>query len=146
VLLENRNLLLSPDAEVDVRSGQLKPALAAILALLAHDHQISVRLIKTGHPMGPTNPAGRTNDHYFHAAADIDMVDGLPVLNNGTAPALIVVGHLLASLPAARGPRLVMRPADWHRALGPGPRPCFRADAIANVVHADHLHIGVDPA
>jgi hypothetical protein len=39
-----------------------------------------------------------------------------------------------------------MGPADWHRALGPGPRPCFRADAIANVVHADHLHIGVDPA
>lgn len=143
MLPENRNLLLSPDALTDVSSGLLNPRLSAILERLLAEHRISVRLIKTGHPMGPASPAGRINDHFFYAAADIDIVDGLPVLNNGGSPALVAVGRLLASLPDGVRPRLVMGPADWHAALGP--QPGFRDDHVTNVIHADHLHIGVDP-
>jgi hypothetical protein len=145
VLSDNWNLVLSPDALTDLNSGLLKPRLAAILEVLLAEHRISVRLFRTGHPMGEVSPDGRTNDHYFYAAADIDMVDDLPVLNNGGSPALIAVGHLLAGLPADLAPRVVMGPAEWHRALGPEPRPHFRDDRVANVIHADHLHIGVDP-
>ena len=113
------------------------------MEFLARHYQISVRLIKTGHPLGPVTPGGRRNDHFFYAAADVDMVDGLTVQNHSTAGPLIAVGKLLMSLPAARRARVVMAPGYWHHALGEGDRTGFRDEPGANSRHADHLHIGV---
>jgi len=142
-LLEHPNLHLSGNAQHDIASGLVQPDLLEILALLAQHHQISVRMIKTGHPLGPVTPGGRRNDHYFYCAVDIDMVDGQPVQGNETSPGLLAVGQLLTSLAAERRPRLVMGPAAWHRALSDDDIPGFRNDAAANQIHADHLHIGV---
>jgi hypothetical protein len=47
------------------------------------------------------------------------------------------------SLPPERRARLVMGPAEWHRALQSDDFPGFRNDEMANQIHADHLHIGV---
>ncbi|GAA0498584.1 hypothetical protein Ade02nite_91840 [Paractinoplanes deccanensis] len=143
MLIESPNLLLSEAARQDLIDGQLDHRLRDILELLVEHHQISVRLIKTGHPLGPVTPGGRRNDHYFHEAADLDMIDGLTVRDHNTAGPLISVGHLLMSLPTARRARVVMGPAAWHQALGEGNRTGFRDEDAANSRHADHLHIGV---
>jgi hypothetical protein len=137
------NLLLSEVAYRDVIADRLDPRLEDILDFLTRHHRISVRLIKTGHPLGPVTPGGRRNDHYFYAAADVDMVDGLAVLDHGAAGPLVAIGNLLMSLPAGRRARVVMGPGIWHRALGNGDRCGFRDEAGVNARHADHLHVGV---
>jgi hypothetical protein len=143
-LIGNAELSLSDHAFRDLAGGRVGAKLLTILATLLSSHSISVRLIKSGHPMGPVSPAGRRNDHYFYGALDIDAVDDLPVDGNGSAAGLVDVGHLLMGLAPERRANLVMGPAEWHQALGGGDTTGFRDDSFANAIHSDHLHIGVD--
>lgn len=136
------SLDLSDVAQADWDSGLVDGRLVKLLVRLAHEYEVRVRLIKTGHPMGPRSPAGRENDHFFCRAADIDAVNGLPVEAAPASPALVAVGHLLMGLTSPLRPARVMGPADWHTALGEGDRSGFRTDTFANDVHHDHLHVG----
>lgn len=142
-LVNHAKLQLTVDARADLESGLVDERLVHILRSLLDRHRLSVRLIKTGHPMGPTSPAGVPNAHYDFRAMDIDAVDGLRVADNPTAPALISVGRILMRLRGAARPTSVMGPAPWHEALGPGDRVGFRRDDYATGVHHDHLHIAV---
>jgi len=137
-------LILSPDARADLDSGLVHPRILALLSTLATRHALSIRTIKTGHPMGPTSPAGRVNDHFFYRAADLDAVDGVPVSDDPVAPGLLDLGRMLMALPPDDRAARVMGPEPWLRALGPGDRTGFREDALACRTHTDHLHLGVD--
>jgi hypothetical protein len=129
-------------ARVDLASGLGDVRLVELLALLASERHVGVRLIKTGHPMGPRSPAGRENDHYFYRAADIDSVNGVPVVAAPASEGLVAIAGLLMGLSMPLRPVGVMGPVGWHRALPDGDRSGFRDDAIANKVHNDHLHLG----
>lgn len=92
----------SPDAMSDVRSGLVDARVMALLERLSRGHDFSVRLIKTGHPMGPTSPAGRDNAHYFYRAVDIDSVDGIEVSVRPIAPPVVALGQTLMALDTGR--------------------------------------------
>ena len=93
-LLESPNLDLTAVARDDLVDGEVSQHLVEILRRLIADNQIVVRLIKTGHPMGPVSPAGRRNDHYFYCALDINAVDDIEIDADPTTPAFVHVGEI----------------------------------------------------
>lgn len=135
------------DAQVltDLASSDLDPRIRALVASLLAVGTINLRMIKSGHPLGPVTPGGRANDHWFYRAVDVDSVDGHAVADRPIPAAVVAVGRHILGLPAHLRPDHVMGPSEWHRALGGGVRTGFRDESAASARHADHLHLGFAP-
>lgn len=141
-LLSHPSFKPSKNARADLDSGAVDLRLVKVLIVLVQHHAIEVSIIKTGHPMGPTTPSSRPNDHYFYRVADIPAVDGKPVLGNGSDTSILHIGRILRRMTPQERPDQIMGPAEWHAALGLGESSGFISDAFHNAIHADHLHIG----
>jgi hypothetical protein len=153
-LLESPNFGATPQAVRDLERGIVDQRLVAALRGLARGRRICVQTFKEGHyflpgvPDGPRIPqgygkaGGLPNTHYFGRAADVWWIDGKPVEGNATAPGILEVGKILASIPPERRPDQIIGPPRWTEALGYR-RP--RGWVVASdqlELHRDHIHIG----
>lgn len=138
----SNGLDLSVDARADVESGNLDNRLYRTLHELGSHMRLTISVIKTGHPMGPSSPSGVPNNHFFYRAADIIEIDGVPVFRHETSRELLALGHTLRSLPDTFRPDRIYGPSTWHHALGFGPDHGFVSDPFHDEIHADHIHIG----
>jgi hypothetical protein len=153
-LLESPNFGATPQAVRDLERGVVDQRLVATLRGLAKGRRICVQTFKEGHyflpgvPDGPRIPrgygkaGGLPNTHYFGRAADVWWVDGKPVQGNATAPGILEVGKILASIPPGRRPDQIIGPPRWTKSLGYG-RPkgwVLAPDQLE--LHRDHIHIG----
>jgi hypothetical protein len=153
-LLENSNFGATPQAVRDLERGIVDQRLVAALRGLAKGHRICVQTFKDGHyflpgvPDGPRIPegygkvGGLPNTHYLGRAADVWWVDSKPVEGNATAPGILEVGKILASIPPERRPDQIIGPPRWTEALGyRRPRGWVVAPDQLEL-HRDHIHIG----
>lgn len=141
-LLGDPALTAADGGRHDLADGLVDPVLVAVLAAALEDFALDVRMIRTGHPMGPATPAGRRNAHAWGCAADVVYaVDGAEV---ATRPVPVPVVRFGSWLWRHRGQlRVVMGPAAWHGHVVDAVGPPFRDDAVANQRHADHVHVEV---
>jgi hypothetical protein len=153
-LLESPNFGATPQAVRDLQKGVVDQRLVAALRVLGKEHRICVQTFKEGHyflhgvPDGPRIPegygkaGGLPNTHYFGRAADVWWVDGKPVEGNATAPGILEVGRILASIPPERRPDQIIGPPRWTKALGyRRPRGWVLAPDQLEL-HRNHIHIG----
>lgn len=131
VLAEPR-LELSAPARLDVSTGRMDDRLLRVLLGLAQERVLSVQVMSTGH-IQTVYPTERVSNHAVGRAVDIRAVDGLPVVDPATsrdmlADVVVRAGEL--------GATEVGAPFDLN-----GERTGFFTD----IVHQDHLHIGITP-
>ena len=153
-LLESPNFGATPQVVRDLEKGVVDQRLVAALRVLTKEHRICVQTFKEGHyflpgvpdrpriPEGYGKAGGLPNTHYFGRAADVWWVDGKPVEGNATAPGILEVGKILASIPPERRPDQIIGPPRWTKALG-YKRPqgwVLAPDQLK--LHRDHIHIG----
>lgn len=153
-LLENPDFGASGDAAEDLRSGVVDPRLVAALRTVAGEHRICVDVFKEGHvfipgvedgpriPDGYGRAGGLPNTHFFGRAADIRYVDGEPVEGNGSSPAVLDVGRVLASIPPDERPDQIIGPEEWTRELGFGYEEGWILDRDQLELHDEHIHLG----
>jgi hypothetical protein len=153
-LLENKNFGATPQAVRDLKRGVVDQRLVAALRVLIKGHRICVQTFKEGHyflpgiPDGPRIPegygkaGGLPNTHYFGRAADVWWVDGKPVEGNATAPDILEVGKVLASIPPERRPDQIIGPPRWTRALGYRRNKGWVLAPDQLELHRNHIHIG----
>src|SRR5215213_11591087 len=153
-LLEDPNFGATPEAARDLEAGIVDERLVVALRIVAGEHRVCVDAFREGHyfvpgvPDGPRIPegygeaGGLPNTHYFGRAADVWWVDSKPVEGNATAPGILEVGKILASIPPERRPDQIIGPPWWTKALGYGrPRGWVLAPDQLKL-HKDHIHIG----
>jgi hypothetical protein len=153
-LLESPNFGATPQVVRDLEKGVVDQRLVAALRVLTKEHRICVQTFKEGHyflpgvpdrpriPEGYGKAGGLPNTHYFGRAADVWWVDGKPVEGNATAPGILEVGEILASIPPERRPDQIIGPPRWTKALGyRRPRGWVLAPDQLKL-HRDHIHIG----
>ena len=153
-LLESPNFGATPQGVRDLEKGVVDQRLVAALRVLTKEHRICVQTFKEGHyflpgvpdrpriPEGYGKAGGLPNTHYFGRAADVWWVDGKPVEGNATAPGILEVGKILASIPPERRPDQIIGPPRWTKALGyKRPRGWVLAPDQLKL-HRDHIHIG----
>ena len=153
-LLSRPNFGATPEAAGDLEDGTVDDRLIGNLLTVTKKHSICVRTFKEGHSFlpgvedGPTIPegygeaGGLPNTHYFGRATDIYWVDGKPIEDNGTQPAIVDVGWMLANIPSGRRPNQIIGPSDWTRKLGYGWKEGWVTDKDQVELHGDHIHIG----
>jgi hypothetical protein len=153
-LLESPNFGATPQAVRDLERGVVDQRLVAALRFLTKGHRICVQTFKEGHyflpgvPDGPRIPegygkaGGLPNTHYFGRAADVWWVDGKPVEGNATAPGILEVGSILASIPPERRPDQIIGPPAWTETLGYGRKEGWVLDPDQLELHRDHIHVG----
>jgi hypothetical protein len=131
-LLANPRLVLTPRARGDLESGTTDPRVVALLAAAADRHVLGVSVIRSGHTkyVAGTN---RVSNHYCGQAADIWMVDGVPVTRSHVGARMMA--QWLKALPDGVRPTEVGTP--WGDLSGGG----FFTDAA----HQGHLHVGFGP-
>lgn len=142
MIMESTNLTGTPDALADLASPELDDRLRRLLEVLLVDHELHIRLVKTGHPLGPVPPGGLENGHFYFRAVDIDAVGGEPVVGRPIPDPVVELGWTLLHLPAEVRPDSVLGPSKWHAALGGGSVTGFRDHPQVNARHHDHLHLG----
>lgn len=131
VLAEPR-LRLSAPARLDVSSGRLDDRLLRVLLGLADEHVLDVQLAHTGH-IQTVFPTDRLSNHAVGRAVDIRAVDGSLVVDPATSRDLLTQVMVRAG---ELGATEVGAPFDLN-----GERAGFFTD----IVHQDHLHIGITP-
>lgn len=133
-LLAHPNVSVYGDGRADLEAGRVDGRVVAVLLALARDHTISVTSLVTGHPRCAVTGQRQDRDcvvsnHYVGRAADIAVLDGMPV--SARHPA---VASLMSQLAALGGD---IRPDE----IG-GPVDTGEAGVFANSLHAGHLHLG----
>ena len=153
-LMSRPNFGATPEAADDLKAGIVDERVISTLLTISEEHSICVQTFKEGHSFlpgvedGPTIPegygeaGGLPNTHYFGRAADIYRVDGMPVEGNGTKPAILDVGQILANIPPEQRPDQIIGPPDWTRRLGYGWAEGWILARDQLDLHEDHLHIG----
>lgn len=153
-LLGSPNFGATPQAVRDLEKGVVDKRLIAALQLLTKKHRICVQTFKEGHyflpgvPDGPRIPegygkaGGLPNTHYYGRAADVWWVDGKPVEGNATAPGVLEVGKILASIASERRPDQIIGPPTWTKTLGYGRQRGWVLAPDQLGLHRDHIHIG----
>ncbi len=172
-VLNNPGLDLPGTARADISSGAVSGKVLRMLDALGGEHQLSVSVLVTGHPINVFGTDRRSN-HNIGRAADIWAIDGTPVIELWrTRPKLIKeVMRAAARLGSDEvggpvdidGPlRLVPvgpakeRPGKKKPEPGPAgePQPKQRPEPqqvlrgtiyFTNSVHLDHLHLGFEIA
>lgn len=153
-LLTRPNFGATPQAASDLEAGIVDGRMISTLLTVSREHSICVQTFKEGHRFlpgvedGPTIPegygeaGGLPNTHYFGRAADIYQIDGEPVQGNGTKPATLDVGHMLADIPPDARPDQIIGPPDWTRQLGYTQNAGWVLARDQLDLHEDHLHLG----
>ncbi len=153
-LLSRPNFGATPEAAGDLKAGIVDERLISTLLTISEEHSICVQTFKEGHSFlpgvedGPTIPegygeaGGLPNTHYFGRATDIYQVDGVPVEGNGTQPAVLDVGRMLAAIPPEQRPDQIIGPPGWTERLGYGWALGWVLAQDQLDLHEDHLHIG----
>ena len=153
-LLTTPNFGAAPEAASDLEAGIVDERLQATLLTLTEEHSICVQTFKTGHRFlpgvedGPTIPegyggaGGLPNTHYFGRATDVYWIDGEPVEGNGTKPAVLDVGQMLANMQPQQRPDQIIGPPNWTRRLGYEWASGWVISQDQLDLHEDHLHIG----
>lgn len=129
-VLANPDIRLPEPAVRDIEEGRINESVLRLLQGLGLEHVIDVHVLYSGHP---TNvfATERPSNHSVGRAVDIWRVDGHLVVDPGTPRELLETVMLRAG---QLGATEVGGPFDLN-----GERPRFFTD----VVHADHLHLGV---
>lgn len=153
-LLSRHNFGATSEAAGDLRDGVVDKRLVSTLLTISKKHSICVRTFKAGHRFlpevedGPTIPegfgeaGGLPNTQYFGRAADIYWVDGVPVEGNGTKPAVLDVGRVLAGIPPDKRPDQIIGPGGWAKHLSYGWAKGWVLSKDQLELHEDHLHLG----
>lgn len=131
VLAEPR-LELSAPARLDVSSGRMDDRLLRVLLGLAEDWVFTVQVMHTGH-IQTVYPTDRMSNHAVGRAVDIRAVDGQPVADPATSRQMLTEVAIRAG---QLGATEVGAPFDLN-----GDRRGFFTD----IVHQDHLHLGITP-
>jgi len=131
VLAEPR-LELSAPARIDVSSGRMDDRLLRVLLGLAEHWALTVQVVHTGH-VQTVYPTERVSNHAVGRAVDIRTVDGQSVVDPATSRDVLTEVILRAS---ELGATEVGAPFDLN-----GNEMGFFTD----IVHQDHLHIGITP-
>ena len=131
VLAEPR-LELSAPARLDVSSGRMDDRLLQVLLGLAQDRVLTLQVMHTGH-IQTVYPTERLSNHAVGRAVDIRAVDGRPVADPATSREMLIEVAVRAG---QLGATEVGAPFDLN-----GDRTGFFTD----IVHQDHLHIGITP-
>lgn len=132
-VLDSPSITLSDSARWDIHRGTIDPSLLGALAAAASKHELSVGILRSGHPANVW-ATDRPSAHSQGFAADIYAVDGkLVVRQQGTGSAAYAVARGLV----AGGAYQLGSP--WI--FGEGGVSSFTDD-----VHADHLHVQQSPA
>lgn len=131
VLAEPRLELPAP-ARQDVSTGRMDDRLLRVLLGLAEDWVLTVQVMHTGH-IQTVYPTTRLSNHAVGRAVDIRAVDGQGVVDPVTSRAMLAEVALRAG---ELGATEVGAPFDLN-----GDRRGFFTD----IVHQDHLHIGITP-
>ena len=153
-LLNRPNFGATPEAAGDLEAGIVDARLISTLLTISKEHSICVQTFKEGHrflpdeedgptiPEGYGNAGGLPNTHYLGRATDIYWIDGEPVEGNGTKPAVLDVGQMLANIPPGRRPDQIIGPPDWTQRLGYEWASGWVISQDQLDLHEDHLHIG----
>lgn len=131
VLAEPR-LQLSAPARSDVSSGRMDDRLLQVLLGLAEEHVLTVQLAHTGH-IQTVFPTDRLSNHAVGRAVDIRAVGGSLVVDPDISRDVLTQVMLRAG---ELGATEVGGPFDLN-----GEPSGFFTD----IVHQDHLHIGITP-
>jgi hypothetical protein len=131
-LLANPHVILTPRARGDVAAGIVDPRVIAVLAAAAQRHTIAVSVMKSGHSrhVAGTN---RISNHWCGQAADVFLVDGVPV--SRASPQARIFVEWLRSLPEPVRPTEVGQP--WPDLVGGG--------VFTDGSHQGHVHVGFGP-
>jgi hypothetical protein len=133
-LLANPNVTIYHDGRGDLAAGRVDPRVIAVLLALARDHTITVTSLVTGHPRcavngQPDGPDCAVSNHYDGRAADIAVLDGIPI--SADHPEVVTVIDQLAEIEGPPRPDEIGGPVDT------GQRGVF-----TNSSHANHIHVG----
>jgi hypothetical protein len=129
-LLRNPRVVLTPNAQLDLKAGAVDQRLVSLLAWIAQRHTITITVFKTGH--SKYTRSGSVSNHYYGRGADIFIVDGVPVsISNPAALELVL------EIAEAQGS---LRPDEIGHPFGAIGFPGGFTDAD----HRDHIHIGFD--
>lgn len=131
-VLAEPGLELSAPARLDVSSGLMDDRLLRVLLGLAEDWALTVQVMHTGH-IQTVYPTPRLSNHAVGRAVDIRAVDARPVADPATSREMLTQVALRA---AELGATEVGAPFDLN-----GDRKGFFTD----IVHQDHLHLGITP-
>ena len=135
-LLAHTNVTIYADGRVVLAAGRVDGRVVAVLLALARDHTFSVTSLVTGHTRCAVTgqafaPDCVVSNHYLGRAADIAMLDGVPV--SARHPSIATVMSQLAALGEPFRPSEVGGPVDTGE-----------VGVFTNAYHADHLHVGWD--
>jgi hypothetical protein len=129
-LLRNPRVVLTPNAQLDLKAGAVDQRLVSLLAWIAQRHTITITVFKTGH--SKYTRSGSVSNHYVGRGADIFIVDGSPVSASNARAREVVLE--MAALEGAS------RPDELGHPFGSIGFPGGFTDAD----HADHIHVGFD--
>ncbi|NUP52759.1 MAG: hypothetical protein HOW97_36365 [Catenulispora sp.] len=126
-LLAESRVTLPPAAQADVRSGQVHDTVLNVLLALAKEHELTVSVVRSGHPIdvfGTTRPS----DHPRGRAVDVWRIDGHAVVDPATPTALV--------------DGLMRRAAALGSYNVGGPRQLSGSQFFSDRTHHDHVHMG----
>jgi hypothetical protein len=131
-VLEEPNISLSDSARWDIYRGSVDPTLLDALATAARRHQLSVGILRSGHPPNVW-ATERPSAHSQGFAADIYAVDGRPVVRQQrtASPAYELAEELFAGGAYQLG-------SPWAFGAGVG-------SSFTDAVHQDHIHLQQAP-
>jgi hypothetical protein len=126
-VLASRRIILPPDGEADLRSGNVHESVLEAMLTLARRYTLEVSVVRSGHPIDVFGTS-RPSDHPRGRAFDTWRIDGRAVVDPAT-PHTLVDGYLRAAAAAGSynvgGPRLLSGPAFF-----------------SDDTHHDHVHAG----
>lgn len=131
-VLAQPRIELSAPARLDVSTGRMSDALLRVLLGLAEERVLTVQVMATGH-IQTVFPTDRVSNHAVGRAVDIRAIDGQLVVDPSTSRDMLADVVLRAG---ELGATEVGAPFDLN-----GERTGFFTD----IVHQDHLHIGITP-
>jgi hypothetical protein len=128
-LLEEPGVTFSPNAQADLEAGLVDARLVSLLSWLSQRHSFYIGVFQTGHHKHVRGTA-RVSNHWYGRAADISIVDGVPVSSSNLAARRMVL--------EISGLQGLFRPSEVGHPFGSLLFPGGFTDAD----HLRHIHIG----